>query len=407
MIMETLKNLKAMTFSKIADVEKRTFYYLCGFSFFLPLSKAAGNIFLALALLGMLHRLFLKNDDVKIIFQEYKKIFATILILLAAVFISALTSADILFGVKKFLEKYILHIATILPVFFISCNRKKILTLTKLLFFGVFVSHFIVVAQGFLHFDEVWRFGGVLGVMAQGSLLAMFLPLYAVLIMHVTSNRLKIFFIVLAAVGFLALLFNGTRGVWLSTLILIPTVILIYARNKLKSFAVVLVILAIAGGVFIATPSLSERFSTITNMQMQSNSERLLMWESALEMFEDNPIFGVGYGQYKFAYQNEYISPEARERFQEHAHNNFLQMLAECGIFGAAAFIFLWGYFSYFSLKNWLKDKKIEWLLFFCVLWGFMLHGLTEFNFETAVPSKIFWYVLGLCIAYNQILKKI
>lgn len=314
---------------------------------------------------------------------------------------------DILFGVKKFLEKYILHMAAILPIFFISCDREKIFTLTKLLFLGVFISNFIVVAQGFLHFNEVWRFGGVLGAMPQGSLLAMFLPLYAVLIMHVTSNRLRIFFIISAAVGFLALLFNGTRGVWLATLVLVPTVILIYARNKLKSFAAVLVILTITGGIFIATPNLSERFSTITNMQMQSNSERLLMWESAFRMFEDHPIFGVGYGQYKFAYQNEYISSEARERSQVHAHNNFIQMLAECGIVGAAAFIFLWGYFSYFSLKFWLKDKKIEWLLFFCVLWGFMLHGLTEFNFETSVPSKIFWYVLGLCITYNHILKKI
>ncbi len=402
MIMDVLKNLKAMSFFGIEDAERRTFYYLCGFSFFLPLSKAAGNFFLVFSLLGMFHILFLKNYDAKLIFQEYRKIFATILILLAAVFISALTSTDVLYGVKKFLEKYLLHMSALLPVLFISLNKKKFFTLIKLLLVGVFISNFIVVAQGFLHFNEVWRFGGVLGVMPQGTLLAMSLPLYAVLIMHVKSNRLRNFFIVSAVVGFLALLFNGTRGVWLSMLILIPAVVLIYAGKKFKSFIAVLAMLTIAGGIFIATPNLSERFSTITNMQMQSNFERLLMWQSALKIFEDNPIFGVGYGQYKFAYQNEYISPEAKERHQEHAHNNFLQMLAECGIAGAGAFIFLWGYFSYFSLKIWFKDKNIAWLLFFCVLWGMMLHGLTEFNFETSVTGKIFWYSLGLCIVYSS-----
>jgi hypothetical protein len=77
--------------------------------------------------------------------------------------------------------------------------------------------------------------------------------------------------------------------------------------------------------------------------------------------------------------------------------------LAECGIIGAATFLSMWGYLTYFSLWRWFKDKNFEWLLFFCVLWGFMLHGLTEFNFETSVPSKVLWYSLGLCIAYSRL----
>lgn len=400
-----VKNLFAMTFSKIDDVEKRTFFYLCGFSFFLPLSKAAGNIFFALAILGMIHRLFIKNDDVKAILIEYKKIFATILLMLTAVFISALTSADVLYGIKKFLEKYIVHFAAVLPILCISCDRKKIFTLVKFLLAGVFISNCIVIAQGILNFEKEWRFGGTLPTMTQGSLLAVFLPIYAIFIMHVQQSRLRIFLITAAIVGFIALLFNGTRGAWLTVLILTPAAVLIYAKNKLKSFGVLLAMLMIVGGIFATTPHLYERFATITNMQMQSNSERLLMWQSALNMFEDNPIFGVGYGQYKFEYQNKYISPDAKERLQEHAHNNIFQMLAECGIFGAAAFIFMWGYFSYFSLKIWFKEKNIAWLLFFCVLWGTMLHGLTEFNFETSVTSKILLYSLGLCIVYSRIEK--
>lgn len=396
--MEILKN-----FSDVANIEKRVFYYLCGFSIFIPLSKAVGNIFLALAILGFIHRLFRKNDDVKIIFHEYKKIFASIAFLLAAIFISALTSADILYGLKKFLEKYILHVAAMLPVLLI-CDKKKIFMLAVLLLFGTFFSNLIVIGEGILNFDKVWRFGGTLTSMSQGSLIAVALPVYAVLIMHVKDKK---FFIVAAVVGFLAMLFNGTRGVWIETIILIPVVVLIYSKNKLKSFGIVLLILAIAGGIFAATPNLSKRFSSISNLRTRSVTERFLMWDSAFNMFKDNPVFGVGYGQYKFAYQNEYISPKAREKTQEHAHNNVIQMLAECGIVGAAAFIFLWGYFSYFSLKMWRSEKNFVWLLFFCILWGTMLHGMTEFNFETSVTSKIFWYSLGMCIAYSRIEKKL
>ena len=190
--MDVLKKLKAMSFSKIEDIEKRTFLYLCGFSFFLPLSKAVGNIFFALALLGMFHRLFLRNDDIKLIFAKYKKIFAAIFLLFTAVFISALTSADVLFGVKKFLEKYIVHAAAMLPVIFIFCSRKKIFTLIKLLLAGVFISNFLVIAQGILNLNAEWRFGGTLTIMTQGSLLAIFLPVYAIFAR--TKNSLENFF---------------------------------------------------------------------------------------------------------------------------------------------------------------------------------------------------------------------
>lgn len=390
-------------FSNIAEIERRTFYYLCGFSFFLTISKAAGNIFFALSILGMFHRLYRKNDDVKIIFVEYKKIFATVAALFFAVLISALSSAEILVGLKSFAHKYISHIAAMFPVILICPDKPRILKLLKFLFAGVFISNFAVIAEGILNFNNLWRFGGFLGSMVQGSLIAMILPVYAVLIMRVENKMWRIYFIIAAVVAFLAMLFNGTRGVWAIIPILIPLVVIICAESKLKAVAALCSIFLIVAGIFMTTPNLSARFATITDLQMQSNSERLLMWQSAIKMFTDNPILGVGYGQYKTAYQTKYILPQARDKTLVHAHNNILQMLAECGIVGAAAFIFMWGYFSYFSLRCWFKDKKLQWLLFFCVLWGLMLHGLTEFNFESSVTSKILWYSLGLSIAYSRI----
>ena len=390
-------------FSNISEIETRTFYYLCGFSLFLPISKAAGNIFLALSILGMIHRLYRKNDDVKIIFQKYKKIFVSIAALFVAVLISALTSGFIIQGLETFFKKYFFHIAILFPVFVIPKSENKIRTLFGLMLAGIFVVNFSVLIQAMQNLSApVWRFGGIIGGMTQGSLISMFLPMYIIFAIHLKNILLKFLFSFFSIVGFLALILNGTRGVWLATLFLIPAVILIYAKNKLKYFVATIVTFTFIGGIFFVTPNLSERFSTITDTKMQSNSERLLMWQSAIDMFEDNPFFGVGYGQYKTAYQTKYISPDAKEKNLVHAHSNIFQMLGECGIVGLTAFLFMWGYLTYFSLRCWFKDKKFEWLLFFCVLWGLMLHGLTEFNFETSVPSKLFWYSLGLCIAYSN-----
>ena len=149
-----------------------------------------------------------------------------------------------------------------------------------------------------------------------------------------------------------------TRGAWLALVILIPLLILIYSEKKLKNLGAILISLSLLGGIILLTPALSNRVSTIADLKMQSNSERLLMWQSAFEMFKDNPVFGIGYGSYKIAYQEKYISPLAKEKNLEHAHNNFLQMLAECGIVGEIAFLAMWIYFSYFCLRGWSREQN-------------------------------------------------
>ena len=387
--------------SKIEKVEKFLFYFLCGFAISLPLSKAATNIFLALALIAFFVRIFYKRDDCAKVFHEYKNIFTVIFFLLVAVFISALTSDFILQGVKRFLERYILHISIILPLIFVIQDKKKILQLVELLICGAVLSHLTVVIQAVPRLSESeWRFGGVLSPMIQGSLLAMFLPIYILLFLHFKERRLKNLFLLASAVGTFALLLTGTRGAWIAAVILIPLVILIHAEKKLKKLGEILISLSIVGGIFFVTPALSSRVATVTDLHMQSNSERLLMWQSAWQMFKDNPVFGIGYGSYKVAYQTKYISPLAKDKTLEHAHNNFFQMLGECGIVGFSAFILMLIYFSYFCLRGWAKEKNIAYLMFFSVLWGMVLHGLTEYNFETSMTSKIYWFALALCLAY-------
>ena len=392
--------------AKIELVEKWIFYFLCGFSFFLPLSKAAGNTFLALILLAFVVRLFFKRDDAIKNLAAYKDVLSVIGILFLVVFLSALTSGHVLQGLKSFLEKYILHAAVIFPVLCMNYERKKIISLAKFLFVGMLLSNFSVIVQAIPHLSEGhWRFGGITSGMIQGSLLSMSLPVYVLMFMHLQDYRQKIFAFIAVIIGIIAILLTGTRGAWLAVVILIPLVVLIHSKRKLKSLAMIFLSLSLIAGITIITPTLSQRVETITDLKMQSNSERLLMWESAWQMFKDYPILGVGYGQYKIAYQTKYISPLAKERTLEHAHNNFMQMLGECGILGFSAFVFMWIYLSRLTLRGWFKEKNIAYLLFFCVMWGMMLHGFTEFNFETSMTSKIFWYSLALFLLFTNPIK--
>jgi len=388
---------------KVEKAEKILYYFLCGFSLSLPLSKALGNIFLSLSVLAFCYRIFYKRDDVLEIVRRYKKIFLITAIMLGAVFVSAISSDVLLLSLRRFFERYIAHVLAMVSIAGIFYSREKIIFLAKLLLVGTILSNLSVVFQALPHLsEESWRFGGVLGIMPQGTLLAMFLPIYFLLLNHFQDKRIKILAAVAILIGVAAILFTGTRGAWLAALVLIPTIILIHSKNKIKHLSALTAVFALIIGLVMITPTLSNRVATITDMQMQSNSERLLMWQSAWQMFKDHPILGIGYGQYIQAYQTQYISPLAKEKTLQHAHNNFMQILAECGLVGFAAFILLLGYFSYFALKGWTAEKNFACLLFLCILWGMMLHGFTEYNFETSVTSKVLWYSLGLCLAFRK-----
>lgn len=86
-----------------------------------------------------------------------------------------------------------------------------------------------------------------------------------------------------------------------------------------------------------------------------------------------------------------------------HAHNNFLHILAECGIFGAMAYIFMTGYLIYFSVKNWFKFHNETFLILFGVVAGIFLHGLTEYTFGAIATEKIYWLASALCLRWLKI----
>ena len=97
--------------------------------------------------------------------------------------------------------------------------------------------------------------------------------------------------------------------------------------------------------VLLATPfmpaSFWSRMATIADEQQDktqftgSAEARRVVMEEGIDAFMERPITGVGAGQFK-----NYNPPGRRERWRE-THNALIQVAAETGVFGLAAFIFL------------------------------------------------------------------
>jgi O-antigen ligase len=70
-----------------------------------------------------------------------------------------------------------------------------------------------------------------------------------------------------------------------------------------------------------------------------STTERLAHWIAGINMFQDHPFFGIGIGNYQVVYSKYFITIFVLPL--GHAHNYYINMAAETGIFGLVGFMLL------------------------------------------------------------------
>jgi len=91
----------------------------------------------------------------------------------------------------------------------------------------------------------------------------------------------------------------------------------------------------------------------ILNQEFFEPGGRLTVWEKTLEIFRDFPVMGTGVGTFQYVFPR-YRSPSTTA-FYDYAHNDYLQVLSETGILGAA--LMLWGIFLYVHL--WVSRRSL------------------------------------------------
>lgn len=165
-------------------------------------------------------------------------------------------------------------------------------------------------------------------------------------------SRERWFALAATAVIGLAVLASLSRGAWVGLALALSLMALIWGRGTRLALAVAsgLLGLALVFGVAGILPEVItdrvavvfENFLVFDVRSVEPNPsnfalvERLAHWYAAWGMFEASPIVGVGPGNYDAAYQTFQLQgwPESLG----HAHNYYLNTLAELGIIGFIAF---------------------------------------------------------------------
>ncbi len=192
-----------------------------------------------------------------------------------------------------------------------------------------------------------------------------------------------------------AQLLTFSRGGYLGLLVALPLMILLLWRifePKLKIFVAAFILLSIIA-IFIFGSPILYRLTSLFDFKEPSNLGRLLIWEEALDFFYDHPFLGVGIGSY-----SELINPAASYRVPIYAHNTYLDIAVEMGVFALIAWL---GIFLVALRGLWkvsLEGKELKFLsigLMGSLVW-FSVHALVETPIFSPRILPILMVVLGL-----------
>jgi O-antigen ligase len=162
--------------------------------------------------------------------------------------------------------------------------------------------------------------------------------------------------------------------------------------------------------VLAVTPGLiTERFAT-ANQSGGDLATREDFWNAAEHIWEGHPVLGVGLGGFPGAYASARLPakqflPDSVLEPPPHAHNLFLQMLAEQGILGLLSLLAIIGVAVRMALE--LRRHAERWLrvlgsAMLAALVAFLIHNMFDVTLieETGID---FWAMLGLLSALSAI----
>lgn len=190
----------------------------------------------------------------------------------------------------------------------------------------------------------------------------------------------------------LALILSCTRGIWVS--VVFPAAFLAFLLYKKigPKNVVLTAILSLVLFVFVfpvanlmfAIPQfgldsapgspdiLIERLKTATSVEETSNMGRIFIWKETIKSIFSSPIFGVGIGNFPVILSQNVSLTKAGSS----AHNLFLNVGAEMGIFAMVVFLWfifelLWSSWKLFKSSEDFSEKLFSFCVLVFLIWVF------------------------------------
>jgi O-antigen ligase len=216
---------------------------------------------------------------------------------------------------------------------------------------------------------------------------------------HLGRRRLLLGAIV--AMEFVALLFTVTRGAWIALAVgAIVLALLLRRRGAFVAAAAMIVGVLLFSFAFSTDQGRNIGVNQITTAPADRNTAtRLVLWDISWEMFRENPIFGVGMGDYSLEVDRRLRKREVRTTVD--THNVFLHVLATRGLFGFIPFVLyfvilirsLAGVFSRAGPQSTERYYAAGAIAAVCAV---LVGALTENNIDDSEVYMALMFIVGL-----------
>jgi len=197
-----------------------------------------------------------------------------------------------------------------------------------------------------------------------------------------------------------------SRGAWLAVFVGSACMVVmngVFGKWSGKLFSVFMLCLLIFGTGFLVF----KNYPGWNGYRMETVQWRYALWLDCLPMIQDKPLFGHGINTFMRlfeTYRRDYGSNPT------YAHNCYLQLTVELGLFGLATF--LWIFISLFRIvaeKKMIFSKENSDLMvlfvgLFCGILAFLVHSLFDTNFYSLQLSVFLWFTIGLLMVVNRLL---
>ncbi len=209
------------------------------------------------------------------------------------------------------------------------------------------------------------------------------------------QGRITVYMLVMIA----AFLLSASRAGLISFGIAIGIVLLITARFKGKDsremkITGLIVALALIAGMWLGMGTLPDRLYN----SYHHIGPRLIAWENSLAIIKDFPFFGTGAGTYQYIFAR--YEDGRLLQYYDHAHNDYIELLADQGIVGFCLLAFPILMIITKNIKAFIHRKTaIKRAILFASLVGtfsLLIHSLIDFNFHIPANAAYFYLMLGL-----------
>ncbi|MFA5156171.1 MAG: O-antigen ligase family protein [Candidatus Omnitrophota bacterium] len=373
--------------------------------FFIPISIAALESFFGLALVSFAFKKAIRPDFSFL--KSRTHLFLLLFFLFNAV--SALLSGPFF---AKSLEALIFKWTEYILIFLIAedtlCNRQRIRNFAVIFLFSAFLIGIDGIFQRFSGMDFLRHRvlfvieGKLPSISASfshynslGAYLTVALPLAVSLMFYSGLKRIfKSGLIIETALLGTCLLMTSSRGSWLG--FTSALFFMLFLRSNGRRL---LVLFAIFVAAITLIQGLRER--AILTFQPRGDADRLIMWETALRIIKGTPFFGKGVGTFM-----DYFHKYTPELYVQYAHNCFLQLWAETGIFGLLSFLLFIGSILTKSAKLAMRTGDALLLGVAGGIFGFLAHSFFDTNLYGVQLSVLFWMTAGIAMSIVNLHQK-